>query len=163
MPLVYKHANQYQRQILYENYDVRPFNVKIISLERTFIDKLFAAQKYMIDLSEPKLAKPTELAKHLYDIAVLLREARIKVFLRNKDKVKRMEVIRRCEEERRAGGVPAHIRISDFALFTGDLDKMIVAAFEDMQYKYVLENKYKITTDMLKTALVNLAATLSEI
>ena len=153
LPLVYKLANQKQREILQVKYSVKPFSMMIVSLERTFIDKLFAAQKYLADLRDTKLAKPTELAKHLYDIAVLYKEARIKSFLENKDEFRRIEAIRRREEERRAGGVPADVKISGFSFFVENLDSSVIDMFCEMQDKYVLEDKYKISVNDLKTAL----------
>jgi hypothetical protein len=155
-PLIYKFANQQQKQVLQTSYDVKPFNVKIIKLERTFIDKLFAAQKYLVDMANPKLAKPNELAKHLYDIAVLYKEKRIKDLLNDKGAVKGIEAIRRREEERRTGGVPADIKISDFLFLSKALDFAVIDMFLAMQEKYVLEDRYKITEDDLKMALKNI-------
>ena len=155
-PLVFKFANQQQKQVLQDNYDVKPFYVKIVNLERTFIDKLFAAQKYLADMTDPKLARPTELAKHLYDIAVLFKEIRIKDFLKSGDEIRRIETIRRREEGRRAGGVPANVKMSDFAFFAGDLHEAVIDMFLEMQEKYVLEDRYKIAASDLKTALTSI-------
>jgi predicted nucleotidyltransferase component of viral defense system len=153
MPLVYKYANDLQRQIMGDNYGVRPFNLKTISLERTFIDKLFASQKYLHDMDTPDLSKPNELAKHLYDIAVLSDESRIERFLNDKEEVKRIECIRRREELNRVGGVSADLAMSDFLIFKEELSKSVIDAFLDMQAKYVLADKYRITPTELRNAL----------
>jgi len=163
LPLIYKFANQRQKQILQDNYDVKPFTAQIVKLERTFIDKLFAAQKYLVDLADPALARPTELAKHLYDIAVVFNEMRIKDFLNDTNEIRRIETIRRREEERRTGGVPADVKISSFAFFAGDLDNSVIDIFLEMQNKYVLDDKYKITADELKTALTSIYKALKSI
>ena len=156
LPLVYKFANPEQQQILQDNYDVKPFNIKIVKLERTFIDKLFAAQKYLTDLTNLELARPTELAKHLYDIVVLFKEPRIKDFLNDTDEVNRIEDIRRREEVKRVGGVSADIKICDFAIFGESLDNAAVDMFLEMQDKYVLMDEYRVTADELKTALARI-------
>jgi len=156
LPLVYKFANLEQQRILQENYDVKPFNIKIVKLERTFIDKLFAAQKYLTDLANPELARPTEVAKHLYDIVVLFNELRIKDFLNDKDEVCRIEDIRRREEVRRVGGVPGDIKICDFAIFSERLDSAVVDIFLEMQDKYVLADEYKITAEHLKMTMTKI-------
>jgi len=155
-PLIYKFANQQQRQILESNYDVKPFKLSMVKLERTFIDKLFAAQKYYIDFSDRELSKPTELAKHLYDIAVIFEENQIKDFLNDNDEVNRMEAIRRREETRRIGGVPEDIRVCDFAFFGKRLDGAVINIFLEMQDKYVLDDKYKITPKDLEISLAKI-------
>jgi hypothetical protein len=155
-PLVYKFANEQQRQVLETRYAVKPFNVQIIKLERTFIDKLFAAQKYMVDMADPKLAKPTELAKHLYDIAVLFKEKRIRDLLTNEAEMKRIEAIRRREEVRRIGGIQADTEIKDFVFLSKTLDSKDIDMFLEMQEKYVLEDRFIIAGEDLKVVLRNI-------
>jgi hypothetical protein len=155
-PLIYKFANEQQRQVLETRYAVKPYNVQIIKLERTFVDKLFAAQKYIVDMADPKLAKPTELAKHLYDIAVLFKEKRIRDLLTNDAEMKRIEAIRRREEVRRIGGIQADTEIKDFVFLSKTLDFKIMDMFLEMQEKYVLEDRFIITGEELKMVLRNI-------
>ncbi|MCL2019195.1 MAG: nucleotidyl transferase AbiEii/AbiGii toxin family protein [Oscillospiraceae bacterium] len=155
-PLIYKLATADQRAILESRYDVAPFNVATITLERAFIDKLFAAQKYLGDLNTPALSRPVELAKHLYDIAVLFKEARIHNFLTDKSELARMEIIRRREEQVRVGGVSPDVQIADFDIFKLPLPKEAYSAFDSMQAKYVLQDKYEISVKVLNETLASI-------
>lgn len=65
-PMLYNYANDKQKDILESKYDVKPFSIKTISLERAFIDKLFAAEAYTRASKEPHRA--FEAAKHIYDL-----------------------------------------------------------------------------------------------
>ena len=46
-PLLYEAASEEQKRILENNYDVKPFIVQTITLERILIDKLFAAEAHV--------------------------------------------------------------------------------------------------------------------
>ncbi|MDR2571010.1 MAG: nucleotidyl transferase AbiEii/AbiGii toxin family protein [Oscillospiraceae bacterium] len=152
-PLMFKLATPQQRQYMQVNYGIEPFDVLTITLERAFIDKLFAAQKYLTDLPIPELSRPIELAKHLYDIVVLFKEQRIKDFLINKAEVNRIEAIRRHEEKARIGGVSADVLLVDFAYFKATLDKECYVAFAAMQDKYVLQDRFRVSAKELDTVL----------
>ena len=60
-PLIYKLANDKEKKILEEQFDITKIEIEIIKLERMFIDKIFAAEFYYIR----KLYMDT--AKHLYN------------------------------------------------------------------------------------------------
>ena len=45
--MLYDYALDQERDILEKDYDVKPFEIETISLERAFIDKLFAAEAYV--------------------------------------------------------------------------------------------------------------------
>lgn len=47
-PLVYKLANENERKILEDQFDVSKFDINIIKVERMFIDKIFATEFYYI-------------------------------------------------------------------------------------------------------------------
>lgn len=68
-PMIYELATTEQKEILEDAYAVSPFQVKTITLERIFVDKLFAAEAY-VRKAEVK-ARAFEAAKHIYDLAVL--------------------------------------------------------------------------------------------
>ncbi|UKI14060.1 MAG: nucleotidyl transferase AbiEii/AbiGii toxin family protein [Clostridiales bacterium] len=55
-----------------ETYDIKPFEIETISLERIFIDKVFAAQFYY------ERKEYSDVAKHVYDLTVLLDNEQIK-------------------------------------------------------------------------------------
>ena len=62
-------------------YDITPFEIKTITLERIFIDKIFASQFYFERNSY------FDVAKHLYDITILFENNKIRNFLNDKEKV----------------------------------------------------------------------------
>ena len=64
--MLYELASNEQKQILESEYDVGPFSIMTISIERVFIDKLFAAEAYVRKAYEPHRA--FEAAKHIYDL-----------------------------------------------------------------------------------------------
>ena len=46
-PVLYELASSAQKKILNNLYDIKPFSIQTITLERIFIDKLFAAEAYV--------------------------------------------------------------------------------------------------------------------
>jgi len=62
---VYDYLNQIGRQDLIARYNLDPFQLNVQSVERTFVDKLFALADYYLN------NKLTEHSRHLYDIAKL--------------------------------------------------------------------------------------------
>ncbi len=63
--MIYDLASDEQKQILEAQYEVRPFSIQTISMERIFVDKIFAAEAYVRKSSESHRA--FEAAKHIYD------------------------------------------------------------------------------------------------
>lgn len=115
-PHLYELCNEGRRKILRENYGVQPFIVQTISLERIFIDKIFAAEFYYVR------NEYFDVAKHIYDLTVLMSNDKIKTFLADKDEVARMVALKRKEELNRKGGVDASLAIRDFSYFDGVKD-----------------------------------------
>ena len=64
--MLYDKSTDEERRILSNMYDVYPFSISTISLERIFVDKLFAAEFYW------KRESYFDAAKHIYDICELL-------------------------------------------------------------------------------------------
>lgn len=145
-PLIYKYANDDEKKILKEDYNISDFKIKIITLERIFIDKIFAAEFYY----ERKMYNDT--SKHLYDITILSDNERIKKFLKNKKEQLRMIKYKREEEERRYGGIDKNKRIIDFDIFKSSKIKDIKESFENMEKIYVLDDK-----DIISIKDVNIA------
>ena len=85
VPILYEMASLEQMGILERNYDVKPFMVQTITLERIFIDKLFAAESYVRKLADSH--RVFEAAKHIYDLAVLKDNDKIKTFMMNEKNV----------------------------------------------------------------------------
>ena len=78
VPHLYELASEEQQKIMREVYGVEPFGIETISLERIFFDKVFAAWFYF------ERKDYSDVAKHIYDLTVLLDNEQIKAFLRDK-------------------------------------------------------------------------------
>lgn len=60
--LVYDYLKQEHREDLIAQFELEPFELNVQSVERTFIDKLFAVGDYYLD------GKVTEHSRHIYDL-----------------------------------------------------------------------------------------------
>ena len=146
-PLIYKLSNENERRILKEKFQIENFDINIIKLERMFIDKIFAAEFYYIR----KMYK--DVSKHLYDITVLSKTNEIRELLNNKEELGRLILYKRQEERVRKGGIDANTKIKDFTYLKRDFDVELLKEFENMQNKYVLNDKYKIEIGSVKKVL----------
>lgn len=150
-PHIYELADENQKAILREQYNVKPFIVETISLERIFIDKVFAAQFYF----ERNMFG--DVAKHVYDLTVLLDNEQINRFLSDADRVRSIIALKRKEELIRKGGVSADKKIVEFEYFTGLTgNKAFDSKYKDMQHIYVLNEKDVISKDRVFEALSKL-------
>ena len=150
-PLIYKLANEGEKKILKEQFEISDFNVNIISLERIFIDKVFAAEFYYIR----DMYKDT--SKHLYDITVLSKTKDIKNLLENKSELNKLILFKRQEEKARKGGIDANAKIRDFTYLKADFNEELLKEFKNMQDKYVLNEKYKISINEVEYVLNEMA------
>ena len=146
-PLIYKLANDNERKILKEKFGISNFDINIIKLERMFIDKVFAAEFYYIR----NMYKDT--SKHLYDITILAQTKEIKELLENKEELEKLISYKRQEESIRKGGIDADLKIKDFTYLKQDFNADLLKEFENMQNKYVLNDKYKIEISEVKNTL----------
>lgn len=143
-PLIYKFASDEEKKILEEQFDVKPFSVGVQTLERIFIDKIFASETYF------RKGDYKNFAKHLFDINVLYKQDRIKDFLKNKDLFYTNMIYQRIEEQHRINGIPKDLKMEDFELFNLDYDDDLERNLQDMQNRYTIMPKYRID---LKTAI----------
>lgn len=146
-PLMYKLATSEERKILEEKFGVTEFEIEIIKLERMFIDKLFAAEFYYIR----KMYVDT--VKHLYDITNLYKHSKIKKLLQNAEEVKKLVEYKRQEEKVRKGGIDENLKITDFTYLKQEFNDTLLKEFDNMENKYVLNSKYKISIDEVKNTL----------
>ena len=146
-PLIYKLANNKEKKILEEQFDVTKIEIEIINLERRFIDKIFAAEFYYIRNMY------TDTAKHLYDISVLFNNDKIQKLLNDKDELNKLIDYKRQEEKVRIGGIDEKTAIKDFSYFKLEFSDSLIREFENMQNKYVLNDKYKFSIDQVKEIL----------
>lgn len=146
-PLIYKLANNKEKKILEEQFDVTKIEIEIIKLERMFIDKIFAVEFYYIKNMY------TDTAKHLYDISVLFNNDKIQKLLNDKDELNKLIDYKRQEEKVRIGGIDEKTAIKDFSYFKLEFSDSLIREFENMQNKYVLNDKYKFSIDQVKEIL----------
>lgn len=152
--MLYDLATDEQKQILETQYEVKPFSIQTISLERVFIDKLFAAESYVRRSSDPHRA--FEAAKHIYDLAVISDHEKITALLLNEDQMKRLLDIRITEERERLDGIPG-VAPSEFTFFTAAENKQEVRkAYEIMQNQYVLRDCDRIDYEKALISLANI-------
>lgn len=133
-PYLFELCNKARRDILEQYYGVTAFEIETISLERIFIDKIFASEFY----HERKAY--ADVAKHVYDLTVLLQNEQINTFLADKDRVKQIVSLKRKEELVRKGGVSAEKKVKDFDYFSGlEGNSMFAKSFGEMQRIYVFD------------------------
>lgn len=134
--LLYSYSSDEEKRILREKYKVFPFNVKTISIERAFVDKLFAAESYTRKSDDTHRA--FEAAKHVYDLCVMSHLNRINDLYKNEELLEKLLNIRLEEERGRLdgiNGVPPH----EFAFFDEiEKNEAIKSAYKVMQKQYVL-------------------------
>ena len=149
--MIYELATHEQRRILEDLYDVRPFSVQTITMERIFIDKLFAAESY-VRKSEIK-SRAFEAAKHIYDLAVMRKLSQIRELVMNEEQKRHLLNIRMTEELDRRDGIP-EVTPSEFTFFeNARYDKNVISAYDIMQRQYVLQESDKISYDDALEAL----------
>lgn len=135
-PIIYTYATEEQRTILREQFEVMPFPIKTIRLERIFADKIFAAEFYY------ERATYFDVAKHIYDVGVMLDLQPIQDMLGNTGLFLEMSGYKRLEETRRTGSDLADKKFSDFKIFYGMSDHTALKdAYQNMQKNYVFSEK----------------------
>ncbi len=143
-PLLYSEANSKQQSILHDSYDVFPFEVKTIKMERIFADKILAVEFYY------QRQMLFDVAKHLYDLTLLMNTKRIGALVVKEDELLKMLEYKRREEQNRIGSNLAQKPFADFLLFKAiESDAKLQATFAEMQRVYVFNN-----TDIIPFAAV---------
>lgn len=145
-PLLYDYATEDQKHILETEYEVRPFEIKTITIERIFVDKLFASESYTRKFDEKNRA--FEAAKHIYDLVVMKSHPNIIKLLSNSEQMENLLRIRLTEEKGRRDGV-ANVLPQDFIFFTeAAKNNKIRKDYEIMQRQYVLLDDSRIEYDV---------------
>lgn len=135
-PVIYTYATEEQRSILREQFEVMPFPIKTIRLERIFADKIFAAEFYY------ERAMYFDVAKHIYDVGVMLDLQPIQDMLGNTGLFLEMSGYKRLEETRRTGSDLADRKFTDFKIFSSMSDHITLRnAYQNMQKNYVFSEK----------------------
>lgn len=140
-PLIVKYATVEEKKILNDNFHITGFNIKIIKLERIFIDKIFATEFYYVR----NMFK--DVSKHLYDITILLQNADIQNFLQKKKDLANLINVKRIEENNRIGGIKETQKVRNFKYLNEIFPQELLVTFEQMQKNYIIgsENKLNIT------------------
>lgn len=135
-PLLYSEATEAQRDILERRFEVRPFTIQTIKMERIFADKILAAEFYY------QRGMLFDTAKHLYDLATMLEQERIHRLLDNSEELIKMIAYKRKEEKVRIGSDLAQKPFSEFTLLQmGRDDPELRDAFMRMQQIYVFSDE----------------------
>lgn len=140
--VLYDYATGNEQQILENNYNVKSFKVETITLERIFVDKLFAAEFYWLR------GEYFDVAKHVYDICELSNCDRIHQLFDDPNLLKELVSYKRQEEEMRLGSELANKDINQFEYFTNVFnDSTFGKEFERMQSIYVFNDNDIKTID----------------
>lgn len=134
--MLYDLATEAEKTILKTTYNVEPFSVMTITLERIFVDKLFAAEAYV--RTSDKQNRAFEAAKHIYDLAVLSKHPQIGSLLKDEKQLRKLLKIRLEEELSRLDGIP-NLLPKDFIFFSrASNDAFVKRAYKIMQSQYVM-------------------------
>ena len=157
-PVLYERAGENQRNILAADYDVMPFQVGTISIERIFVDKIFAAEFYY------ERQEYLDVAKHLYDIAVMSKLDVVDRLRGDAERLQEMVNYKRKEESMRIGSDLADKPFMGFAIAKGiSNDKNLEQAFTRMQDVYVFDDVYRIEYPSACSTLTEVLATISSL
>lgn len=96
-PLLFLEATPEEQNLLSTRYGVIPFNIETMKIERIFADKVFAAEFYY---QRHDLA---QVAKHTYDLVVMMEQAKIKKMMSTPEEFIDMLNYKRREEVVRIG------------------------------------------------------------
>ena len=112
-----------------------PFEVKTIKMERIFADKILAAEFYY------QRQMLFDVAKHLYDLTLLMNTKRIAALVAKQDELLKMLEYKRREEQNRIGSDLAQKPFANFLLFKAlETDAKLQATFAEMQSVYVFND-----------------------
>lgn len=131
-PVIFDKSSSTDKDILKKHFDISPFEIKTIKLERIFIDKIFASEFYFIR------EEYFDVAKHLYDLIILFENNQIKLLLKNEIELEKIVQYKRLEEKNRKGGIDNSIRIKNFNYLDKLFDtKEFLLEYQNMQKIYV--------------------------
>ena len=157
-PVIYTYATEEQRSILREQFGVMPVPIKTIRLERIFADKIFAAEFYY------ERGMYFDVAKHIYDVSVMLDLQPIQDMLGNTGLFLEMSEYKRLEETRRTGSDLADRKFPDFKIFYDISDNTALKdAYQNMQKNYVFSEKDLLTFEFVISQWKKLQEVLNDI
>lgn len=135
-PILYTYATIQQKKILREQFQIEPFAINTIRLERIFTDKIFAAEFYY----ERKMY--FDVAKHIYDVSIMMDMDNIRAMLVDRTVFRKMLEYKRLEETRRTGSDLSEKDFNDFKIFNGLIDnRELKEAYTHMENNYVFSKE----------------------
>jgi len=138
-PLIFEKATDDQRAILRDRYDVSPFPINTIRLERIFVDKVFASEFYY------QRREYFDVSKHIYDLTVMSGLDEIQKLISDPTELTYMMAFKRREEKVRLGSDLSGKPVSDFTIFEGMKEnKELREKFISMQNIYIFNDSDKI-------------------
>lgn len=157
-PVIYTYATDEQRDILREQFEVMPFDIQTIKLERIFADKIFAAEFYY----ERKMY--FDVAKHIYDVSVMLDMPQIQDMVKDSSMFLKMLGYKRMEETRRIGSNLADKKYADFTIFDGLGDSRdLQNAYQNMQKNYIFTKEDILPFEYVRNQWTKLEKILREL
>ncbi|MGN0362576.1 MAG: nucleotidyl transferase AbiEii/AbiGii toxin family protein [Bilifractor sp.] len=138
--LIYQYANDEERTVLQQRFDMHPFSLQCIRMERIFADKLLAAEFYL------ERKEWFDIAKHVYDLTVMLDQPAIQKMLSDDASFIRMLSYKRREEKVRIGSDLDAKPLADFLLFAMNsrTDAQLQKTFSRMERIYVIHKEDKL-------------------
>lgn len=137
-PIIYDLSDEPQKQILGATYEVSPFTVLTMTIERIFVDKLFAAEAYT--RNGDKMSSAFDSAKHIYDLCVLKDMPQIQALAKSGAELGRLVRLRLREELNRLDGVPG-VPTCELTFFRDAFAKEAIhTAYKRMQPIYVFRD-----------------------
>jgi len=153
--VIYEYSTSEEKKVLESQYDVVPFLLKTIKAERIFIDKIFASEHYYVG------QRYTDVAKHIYDIAVMCQLDFAKELLNNPEQLCEMIAYKRQEESGWEASAVADKPFSKFLLARGfEKNTELAKAYARMQDIYIFDDAYRIKYSAVCEAVVEILDTI---
>lgn len=150
-PLIYGKATGEQKAILQGQYDIFPFSINTMRLERIFVDKVFAAEFYY------QRKDYFDVSKHIYDLAVMSGLDQVKKLLLDPVGLTAMMAFKRREEDKRTGSDLSDMSIADFKIFdSAEGDTELRDKFSSMQDIYIFDDGDKISFEDVVSSLLSI-------
>lgn len=149
-PHLYELATTEEKEVLETVFDVKPFKIATISLERIFIDKVFASEFYYVR------NKFLDLSKHIYDITIMCSLKKICNLLKNSTELCKLIEFKKEEESRRYGGISKDLEVKDFrylneiSFFSSEQFHKSLSIIHDI---YVFDEKDQISVEEIQEKL----------
>lgn len=145
-PILYLYANSDFKEILRNDFNVFPFFIKCITIQRIFIDKIFAIEDYFLQNSSNRYI---EMAKHMYDVLQLFCLPEIEELMNDKQELLKLIALKEEEQIRRNNAKTLDKKIHNFEYFSCFVDVEIAKSFSNMEKIYIFQEEYKEPYDRI--------------